>query len=64
MYFDLSDDTKLTIGARYQDDDTTSWTYNDTGAQNWMLSGGWMVDNRDTLPFVDIDTAADDQVLI
>ena len=26
MYFDLSDDTKLTVGARYQDDDTTSWT--------------------------------------
>ena len=38
MYFDLSDDTKLTIGARYQDDDTTSWTYNDTGAISWMHS--------------------------
>ena len=62
MYFDISDDTKLTLGLRYQDDDTTSITYNDTGAQSWMLSGGWMVENRDTLPFVDIDTAADDQV--
>ena len=28
MYFDLSDDTKLTVGARYQEDDTISWTYN------------------------------------
>ena len=39
MYFDLSDDTKLTIGARYQDDETTSWTYNDTGA--YQLDAGW-----------------------
>jgi len=61
MYFDLSDDTKLTIGARYQDDDTTSWTYNDTGALSWIASGGFMVENKDTLPFVDKDTAADDQ---
>ena len=61
MYFDLSDDTKLTIGARYQDDETTSWTYNDTGAISWMGAGGFLVDNRDTLPFVDKDTAADDQ---
>ena len=61
MYFDLSDDTKLTVGARYQDDETTSWTYNDTGAISWMRAGGFLVDNRDTLPFVDKDTAADDQ---
>ena len=31
-YFDLSEDTKLTIGARFQDDETTSWLYSDTGA--------------------------------
>ena len=61
MYFDLSDDTKLTVGARYQDDETTSWTYNDTAGGSWMAAGGWLVDNRDTLPFVDVDTAADDQ---
>ena len=61
MYFDLSDDTKLTVGARYQDDETTSWTYNDTAAGSWMPAGGWLVDNKDTLPFVDVDTAADDQ---
>ena len=61
MYFDLSDDTKLTVGARYQDDETTSWTYNDTGGISWMRAGGFLVDNRDTLPFVDKDTAADDQ---
>ena len=61
MYFDLSDDTKLTIGGRYQEDDTTSWTYNDTAAGSWIAAGGWLVDNRDTLPFVDKDTATDDQ---
>ena len=61
MYFDLSDDTKLTVGARYQEDDVTSWTYNDTGAISWMTAGGFLVDNRDTLPFVDVDSATDDQ---
>lgn len=61
MYFDLSDDTKLTLGARYQEDDVTSWTYNDTGGISWMQAGGFMVDNRDTLSFVDKDSATDDQ---
>ena len=61
MYFDLSDDTKLTLGARYQEDDVTSWTYNDTGGISWMQAGGFMVENRDTLPFVDKDSATDDQ---
>jgi len=60
LYIDLSDDTKLTIGARYQDDSVTSYTYNDTGAQAWMLAGGWLADNRDSLPFVDVTTKADD----
>ena len=60
LYVDLSDDTKLTLGARYQDDKVTSYTYNDTGAQAWMASGGWLVDNRDSLPFVDVTTKADD----
>ena len=59
-YFDLSEDTKLTIGARFQDDETTSWLYSDTGGQAWMRSGGWLVDNRDTLPFVDVTTVTDD----
>ncbi len=61
MYFDLSDDTKLTVGARYQEDDVTSHTYNDTGGISWMTAGGFLVDNRDTLPFVDVDSATDDQ---
>ena len=61
MYFDLSDDTKVTVGVRYQDDETTSWTYNDEGALEWMAAGGFLVDNRDTLPFVDKVTKTDDQ---
>ena len=60
LYVDISDDTKLTLGARYQDDKVTSYTYNDTGAQAWMAAGGWLVENRDTLPFVDVTTKADD----
>ena len=60
LYVDLSDDTKLTLGARYQDDRVTSYTYNDTGAQAWMASGGWLVDNRDTLSFVDVTKKSDD----
>ena len=60
MYIDLSEDTKLTLGARYQDDKVVSYTYNDTGAQAWMASGGWLVENRDTLPFVDVVTKSDD----
>ena len=60
LYVDLSDETKLTLGARYQDDKVTSYTYNDTGAQAWMASGGWLVDNRDSLPFVDVTSKADD----
>ena len=44
MYFDLSDDTKLTIGARYQDDETTSWTYNDTALEaGWQLVVGLLI---------------------
>jgi outer membrane receptor protein involved in Fe transport len=61
MYFDLSDDTKLTVGARYQDDETKSWTYNDNTGNAWLATGGFLVDNRDTLPFVDVDTVVDDQ---
>ena len=63
MYFDLSDDTKLTIGGRYQDDDTESWTYNDTGAVSWMQSGGFLMPdgNLDALPFVDNDSSANDE---
>jgi outer membrane receptor protein involved in Fe transport len=63
MYFDLSDDTKLTIGGRYQDDDTESWTYNDTGAVSWMQAGGFLMPdgNLDALPFVDNDSSANDE---
>ena len=60
LYVDISEDTKLTIGARYQDDKVTSYTYNDTGAQAWMAAGGWLVENRDTLSFVDVTQKADD----
>ena len=60
LYVDLSEDTKLTIGARYQDDKVTSYTYNDTGAQAWMAAGGWLVENKDTLPFVDVTKKSDD----
>ena len=61
MYFDLSEDTKLTLGARYQEDEVEATTYNETGAPGWQANGGWLVENRDTLPFVTTDTKEDDQ---
>jgi len=61
LYIDLSEDTKLTLGGRFQDDSTTSWTYNDTAAISWMTAGGMLVDNLDSLPFVDVTTVTDDQ---
>ena len=61
MYFDLSENTKLTIGGRYQKDEVTSYTYNETGAPLWAAEEGYNVANRDTLSFVDVVSAADDQ---
>ena len=49
MYFDLSDDTKLTLGARYQEDEVVSTIYNETGAPEWQARGGWLAANRDEL---------------
>ena len=61
MYFDLSEDTKLTLGARYQEDEVEATTYNETGAPGWQANGGWLVENRDTLPFVTTEVKEDDQ---
>ena len=65
MYFDISDDTKLTIGARYQEDDVTAVTFNQTGATGWMANGGWLFENRDEMSFSpggnDVTTKSDDQ---
>ena len=61
VYIDLSEDTKLTLGARYQEDEVVATTYNETGAPGWQANGGWLVENRDTLPFVTTDTKEDDQ---
>jgi len=65
MYFDLSDDTKLTLGARYQEDDVTAVTFNQTGATGWMANGGWLFENRDEMSFSpggnDVTTKSDDQ---
>ena len=65
MYFDLSDDTKLTLGARYQEDEVVATTYNETGAPRWQATGGWLAENRDQLSFTpggnEITTKEDDQ---
>ena len=65
MYFDFSDDTKLTIGARYQEDDVTAVTFNQTGATGWMANGGWLFENRDEMSFSpggnDVTTKSDNQ---
>jgi iron complex outermembrane receptor protein len=65
MYFDISDDTKLTLGARYQEDEVVATTYNETGAPMWQATGGWLAENRDQLSFTpggnEITTKEDDQ---
>ena len=61
VYLDLSEDTKLTLGARYQEDEVEATTYNETGAPGWQANGGWLVENRDTLPFVTTEVKEDDQ---
>ena len=60
MYFDLSDDTKLTVGARYQDDEVVSTIYNDTAGGSYLASGCFMAANKDTCSFVDVTPVADD----
>lgn len=60
MYFDLSDDTKLTVGARYQEDEVVSHIYNDTAAGSYLRSGCFMAENKDTCSFVDVTPVEDD----
>ena len=60
MYFDLSDDTKLTLGARYQEDEVVSTIYNDTAAGSYLASGCFLVENKDTCSFVDVTPVEDD----
>jgi len=40
LYVDLSDATKLTLGARYNDDTVASMNYNDLAGQLWIAYGG------------------------
>jgi outer membrane receptor protein involved in Fe transport len=60
MYFDLSDDTKLTLGARYQEDEVVSTIYNDTAAGSYLTSGCFLAENKDTCSFVDVTPVEDD----
>ena len=60
MYFDLSDDTKLTVGARYQEDEVVSTVYNDTAGGSYLASGCFLAENKDTCSFVDVTPVEDD----
>ena len=60
MYFDLSDDTKLTVGARYQEDEVVSTIYNDTAGGAYLATGCFMAANKDTCSFVDVTPVEDD----
>jgi iron complex outermembrane receptor protein len=60
MYFDLSDDTKLTVGARYQEDEVISTVYNDVAAGSYLSSGCFLATNKDTCSFVDVTPVEDD----
>ena len=60
MYFDLSDDTKLTVGARYQEDEVISTIYNDVAAGSYLSTGCFLAENKDTCSFVDVTPVEDD----
>ena len=60
MYFDLSDDTKLTVGGRYQEDEVISYVYNDPVAVDYLTTGCFLAENRDTCSFVDVTPVEDD----
>jgi len=60
MYFDLSDDTKLTVGARYQEDEVISTVYNDVAGGSYLSSGCFLATNKDTCSFVDVTPVEDD----
>ena len=60
MYFDLSDDTKLTLGGRYQEDEVVSYIYNDVAGGSYLSSGCFLAANKDTCSFVDVTPVSDD----
>jgi iron complex outermembrane receptor protein len=60
MYFDLSDDTKVTVGARYQEDEVISTVYNDVAGGSYLSSGCFLATNKDTCSFVDVTPVEDD----
>ena len=51
VYLDLSEATKLTIGARYNDDSVKATTYNDTVALGWLARQCWLqADKKEDCP--------------
>ena len=61
VYVDLSEDTKLTIGARYNDDIVMATTYNDTLALGWIARGCSAYANKENCPgMMSKDKVADD----
>ena len=49
MHFDSSDDTKVSLGVRYQEEECVATIENETCATQWLARVGCLSANRDEL---------------
>ncbi len=60
MYFDLSEDTKLTIGGRYDDFGVNSHNFNDLLGNKYVALGGWNYDSHTKVPGIEQQRSVED----
>ena len=60
MYFDLSEDTKLTIGGRFDDFGVNSHNFNDLLGNKYVALGGWNYENHTKVPGIEQQRSVED----